>query len=137
MIVAHKMLNTPRSPRLNCRTVTGIQEKIVEKGGRNFLSRLAHAKNDKETIAAWKLDLNRILHVFNVSLVISVRPSPTVHWQTELAINTHTMVFDIHRNIPRGQEGSDNQHWLVSDICNPFHYRMNNRSPLPRPKPGQ
>ena len=52
---------------LDRRTVEEIQGRIVEKGQRNLLSRLVHAKNDKDTIAAWKLDLNRILHVFNVS----------------------------------------------------------------------
>ena len=44
--------------------------KIVEKGGRNQLSRIVHAKNDKDALVAWRLDLNRILHVFNVSFVI-------------------------------------------------------------------
>ena len=40
---------------------------IIEKQGkRNVVSRHLHARNDKEKIAAWKLDLNRILHVFNV-----------------------------------------------------------------------
>ena len=53
------------------------------------------------------------------------------HSQTELAMNTHTMVSDIHRNVLKGQDGS------VSDISTPFHYRMTNWSPLPRFKPGQ
>jgi len=57
---------------LDHRTVARIQEKIIEKGGRNLLSRLANATNDKETITTWKLDLNRILHVFNVRSVTSV-----------------------------------------------------------------
>ena len=62
----------PAYHTLDCRTVAGIQKKIIEKGGRNLLSRLANAKNDKETITTWKLDLNRILHVFNVRPAISV-----------------------------------------------------------------
>ena len=41
----------------------------MEKGERNLLSRLVHAKYDKETIAAWKLDLAGILRVFNVRSV--------------------------------------------------------------------
>ena len=61
-----KVLNAPAHRALNRRTVAGIQEKIVEKRGRSLVSRLAQAKNDKETIATWKLDLNRILHIFNV-----------------------------------------------------------------------
>jgi hypothetical protein len=51
---------------LNRRTVAAIQERVIKKGKRNLLSRLAHAKNDKETLASWRSDLNRILHVFNV-----------------------------------------------------------------------
>jgi len=64
--------------------------------------------------------------------------------QTELAINTHhgvvdthAMVSEIHHSVVKGQEGTDNQHRSVSGICTPFHYRMNNRSPPPRHKPGQ
>ena len=112
------------------RTVSGIQEKVVEKGGRNLLSRLAHAKNDKDTIVAWKLDLNRILHVFNVCSVIATWLLLADQSQTELAINTHvlvsdshTMVFDIHRNILKGQEGTDEQHQSVRDTYTPVHYQ--------------
>jgi hypothetical protein len=47
-----------------------IQRKIIEKGKRNPVSRLLHAKNDKEMIAAWKSDLNKILLVFNVRSVV-------------------------------------------------------------------
>jgi len=61
------------------RIVTEIQEKIVEKGERNLLSRLVHARNDKEIITSWRSDLNSILHVFN----------------TELIVNTHLTVSDI------------------------------------------
>ena len=52
----------------------GIQKKIVKQGKRNVVSRHIHAKNDKETIATWRSDLNRILHVFNVRPVVFVRP---------------------------------------------------------------
>ena len=76
-----------------------IQEKIIEKGGRSLLSRLVQAKNDKETIAAWKLDLNRTLHVFNVCSVVFTLLSLTVPFQTELAINTHVTVSDVHHDV--------------------------------------
>jgi len=71
VIVVHKTLNAPAHRAPDRRTVAEIQEKIVEKSGRNLLSRLVDAKNDKETIATWKLDLNRILHVFNVRSIIA------------------------------------------------------------------
>ena len=45
--------------------------KIVEQGNRNAVSQAFHAKNDKDTIAAWRQDLNRILHIFNVRSVSS------------------------------------------------------------------
>ena len=51
------------------RTVAEIQRRVIKQSRRNVVSRLFHAKNDKETIAAWKSDLNRILHVFNVCSV--------------------------------------------------------------------
>ena len=77
MIAIREAPNEPTYRTVNRRTVAGIQEKIVEKCGRNLLSRLANAKSDKETIATWKLDLNRILHVFNVCSVIAARLSLT------------------------------------------------------------
>jgi len=130
-------LNVPTYHVINRRTVAGIQENIIEKSGRSLLSRLANAKNDKETITTWKLDLNRILHVFNVRSVNSARPLLIVHLQTELAINTHVIVSDIRRNMLRSQEGTDDQILLVSDVCTLFHRQTNKRLPPPRHKPGQ
>ena len=136
---------------LDRRTVAEIQGKIIEKSGRNLFSRLARAANDKDAIATWRMDLNRILHVFNVRSVVSVRLWLTNPLQTELAINTHvivsdvhhgvantqTMVSDIHRNMLKGQEGADDQHRSVSDNHTPFRHRMIKRSPLPRLEQGQ
>jgi len=51
---------------LSIRAVAEIQRSVIERGKRNVVSRHFHAKNDKEMIATWRLDLNRILHVFNV-----------------------------------------------------------------------
>ena len=90
-----------------------IQRGVVEGGKRNAISRVFHSKNDQETIAGWRLDLNRILHIFNVRSITSAWPSLTVHFQTELAINTnvvvsdvHTIVSNIHRTMVQGQEGT-------------------------------
>lgn len=46
------------------RTVAGIQRKVVKNSQRSPISRLTRARND--TIATWRSELNRILHVFNV-----------------------------------------------------------------------
>ena len=46
---------------------------IEKQGKRNVVSRYLHARNDKEKIVAWRLDLNRILHVFNVRPTVSLR----------------------------------------------------------------
>ena len=57
---------------LDVRTVAEIQGKVVKQGKRNPVSRMFHSKNDKDAIAAWKQDLSRILHIFNVRSVSSV-----------------------------------------------------------------
>jgi len=95
-----------------------------------------HARNDKDKIAAWKLDLNSILHVFNVRSMTSVRQPLTRYPQTELVINTHitvsethatvsethatvsethAIVSEIHRTVVKGQESNDSMNLLVSD----------------------
>ena len=111
---------------LDCRTVAEIQKKVVKRSGRNAISRLFHAKNDKESIAAWKLDLNRTLHVFNVCSVVFTWVSLILSLQTELAMNTHTLavdtnalVSDIHQNIVTSWGGTDGQHRPVSATFNP------------------
>ena len=53
--------------------------------------------------------LQRTSRRFCVTVVI------TLDSQTELAINTHTMVSDIHRTIVHGQEGNGNKP-SVSDV---------------------
>ena len=53
------------------RTVAEIQGKATRHSGRNRASRLLHAWSDKDKIAAWKLELDRILRVFNVRSVCS------------------------------------------------------------------
>ena len=106
---------------LNRRTIAEIQRRIIEKGQQNLFSRLAHAKDDKDTLASWRLDLNKILHVFNVRSAGSAWQSLTTPlFQTKLAINTnlvvldtHAMVSDLHRNALTVQGGTDDQHRSV------------------------
>ena len=45
---------------------------IIKQSKRNAISQYFHAKNDKDKIAAWRSDLNRILHIFNVRSIVSV-----------------------------------------------------------------
>ena len=54
------------------RAVAEIQKNTIKQGKRKGVSRMFHAKNDKETIATWRSDLNRILHIFNVRSAKSI-----------------------------------------------------------------
>jgi len=92
-----------------------IQGRIVEKRERGLFSRVANAKNDKETIAAWKLDLIRILQVFNVRSANSVRLPLIASFQTELALNTHTIVSDIRQDMLKGSDDTGVKGEAVSD----------------------
>ena len=99
-----------------------IQRRIVKQGKRGPISRHFHAKNDKDKIAAWRSDLNRILQVFNVRPIVCARSLLTIRFQTELTINTHVtvsdtrnLVSDIHRTIVNGQGGSGSANRSVSD----------------------
>jgi hypothetical protein len=120
---------------LNRSTLAEIQKKIIKKGKRNVVSRLVHAKSDKEMIATWRSDLSKILLVFNVSsVVVAVRLLVTAHSQTELALNTHTivsgmdhnianthsMVSDIHHIMVKSQGGVDGQNGSVRTTCTLF-----------------
>ena len=57
---------SPTHPSLDRRTVAEIQDKILKRSGRHGVSRFFRSSDDKDAIAAWKSDLNGILHVFNV-----------------------------------------------------------------------
>ena len=54
--------------------MAAINEKVIRQSKRNVISQHLHAKNDKDKIAAWKADLDRILNIFNVSFILSVWP---------------------------------------------------------------
>jgi len=43
---------------------------MIKEGKRSVISQRLHAKNNKEKMAAWKLDLDRIIQVFNVRSVV-------------------------------------------------------------------
>ena len=106
---------------LDCRTVAQIQKSTVELKKRNPISRIFYAKKAEATIAAWRSDLDRILHVFEVRSIVHFLPTLlTIHFQTELALHTHVavsdvrgLVSDIHRAVVKGQEGVDIQNQTV------------------------
>jgi hypothetical protein len=109
---------------LDRRTVGGIQRKVIKKSRRKAISRLLYAKNDKETIAGWKSELNRILHVFNVRLLVSGWSLLTVNFQAELAVttqvtvsDTHTIVSNIRDDVSKIREGISGQVQPVSTSC--------------------
>ena len=104
-----------------------IQGKVVKQGKRNVISQHFHAKNDKDKITAWRLDLERILQVFNVRSTITVRRLLTLDSQTELAINTnvtvtetHVMVSNIHHTIVECRAGNNSRNLMVSDTRSLF-----------------
>ena len=107
----------------------------MKRSGRNPVSRLFHAKDDAGAIAAWKLDLNRILHVFNVcsprSWLVAANYS-----QTELAMNTHTIVADMHQNMLRTREDTESRSPAVSGT-RALSASPKGHSPSPRSGTGQ
>ena len=58
--------------RLPSRTANGIQRNIIKRSERNVISRRYHAKDDKEAIITWNLELKRIRRVFDVRPVTPV-----------------------------------------------------------------
>ena len=106
-----------RSSRFYRRTVAEIQEKALKRSGRSRVTRFLHSRDDKDAIAGWKSDLNRILHVFNVCSTCSHFAAATNHcFQTELAMNTHTIVADIRQDMSKLREGACSQDQAVSGI---------------------
>ena len=75
-----------------------------------------HAKNDKEMIAIWRSDLNRILHIFNVRSATPAQPPLTVHFQTELSIDTNIAISDTHRDVTSTNTVASDTHAIVSEI---------------------
>jgi len=105
-----------------------IQRHAVDWGKRSAISRRYYARDNKEAIATWKLDLDGILRVLDVRYITPVRRLLTFHFQTELEIharatvpevpqdvaNTSTPVSDTHPNKPKGHKGTDGQNQAVS-----------------------
>ena len=104
-----------------------IQKKLVKWGKRNVVSRRFHAKNDKETIATWNLDLDKILQVLNVCSVIRAKISADFPFQKESAMDINatvsalrrgvsTIVSDSHCDVSKNPEDTRGQNLTVSTI---------------------
>ena len=110
--------------KLSSRTLDEIQENIVKRSRGNAIFRRYRAKDDKEAIAAWRLDLDGILRVFNVCYITPVRRLLTFRFQTEFGIHARATVPNIRhdvantstRNKPKGHKGTDGQNQAVSTI---------------------
>lgn len=100
-----------------------IRSKVSERSKQNAISRAFHAKNDSQTIASWRTDLNRILLVFNVGSVVFIRPTLTVHSQTELGLNIYVTISNVrddvantHTAVAEVRQDVANTRAMVSDI---------------------
>ena len=95
---------------LNRRTIAEIRRNITEKGRWNplsLISRLFRAKNEKKTIGAWRLDLDGFLRIFNVCSFDLTWSSLIVPFQTTLAMDTDSTVFDMRYDVSK----------IPEDIC--------------------
>ena len=119
-----------------------IQTNIIKRGKRNPISRYFREKDDNKAIATWRLDLNRVLQVFNVCFVTSILSLLKFRFQTEFerntcadirhdVANTHATVSGIHRDPPNANNITpdahldvSNTHAVVSDI---YHDTLKNR----------
>ena len=63
---------------LDHRTVATIQENVMKQSGRHRIFRFFRSGEDKDTIAAWKSDLNWILRVFDVCSTPPALPFLTI-----------------------------------------------------------
>ena len=88
-----------------------IQKHIVRKGKRSVFSRPFHTKDDSETIAAWRSDLDRIRSAVEVRSFISafcLKIVNSFYLQTELATGPGA-------NDPTVLQGTSDTHVTVSD----------------------
>ena len=128
------------------RITAEIQGSIIRQGKRNPISQRYHAKDDKEAITTWRLNLSRVRHVFNVRSVISAWPLLTVCLQTELEMNTRTTVPGAHRDSVKKktiatEEGGNSKNQAVRlrlpscDWCSSLSRLTPGQQPRLRPNP--
>lgn len=66
---------------------------------------------------AWELDLNRIIHVFNVRPVAFTWAPLIILSQTELVMNTHVIVSEVRHDALKTWGEIDGQVHSVSTSC--------------------
>jgi len=93
------VVGKPTHVALDRRIATEIQEAVTEKGRGSLLSRVFLVKSDKVTVTAWKLNLYRILHIFNVRSATFAWSKLTIRFQTELVTNTNVVAPRISHDI--------------------------------------
>ena len=101
---------------VNRRTVAGIQNNVIKQGQRSVVSRVFHSKTDKDAIAAWRQDLNRILQIFTVRSINPTWQSLIHHLQVELLMSTHLTVADTHLTVQDTHSTVADTHLMVADI---------------------
>jgi len=101
--------------------VAEIRRKVIKHSKRNVFCRFFHAKSDKGNIAAWRVDLEKIVRNFNVCSMVTVRRLLTLDSQTALAINTNVIVAEtnvivsnMNRIMVEGRGGNDSRNLMVS-----------------------
>ena len=93
-----------------------IRSKVANQSKRNRISQAFHAKNDGQTIASWKVDLNRVLLVFNVCSIVSPRPALTIRTQTELGLNIYATASDVRDGVTKTHTAVTGTHDVVSEV---------------------
>ena len=104
---------------LNRRAVAEIQRKVVKKWKQDTFSKTIHAKKGKKEIAAWRADLERALHTFNVRSVSPTWQLLITSLQAEITANIDGMVLSIHHNVLAGQKGANDRRHSVSATFHP------------------
>ncbi|KAF9792102.1 hypothetical protein BJ322DRAFT_1102626 [Thelephora terrestris] len=90
-------------------TVAEIERSVKKQSKRNAASRLFHAKNDKDKIAGWSSDLNKILQIFNTELAIDTNVT---------ASGTHKIVSDTQNVVLDTRDVVSDTQDVVSDTRN-------------------
>jgi hypothetical protein len=93
--------------------VAEIERKVKEESKRNAALRLLHAKSDKDKIAGWASDINKILQIFNVRCVAPPLAPLTIWIQTELAIDTNVAVSGTYNIVSGVQKIVSGTHNIV------------------------